>query len=98
MRFYCINGTRLLTPKAFYAYTANLLISNLSWTPSSNLDAFAELLEGGFGKHDLNESIHITWINMHKSREVLPARFLRDVIEILRETKHVTLEVKEFDP
>ena len=39
--------------------------------PCRNLDAFIDFLRGGFGKHNYNEPIKITWINNNKSKKDL---------------------------
>ena len=39
--------------------------------PCRNLDAFIDFLRGGFGKHNYNEPIKITWKNNNKSKKDL---------------------------
>lgn len=61
-----------------------------------NLDVFAEILEGGFDGHDINEPIIVRWVNLAKSRERLPAKLYEGLLEVLRDAQNVTLETAEF--
>ena len=60
------------------------------------MDAFTELLEGGFGMHEVDEPIKITWSNMKKSRDNLPASFFDSLDDIFASAENVTYERKEF--
>ena len=45
-----------------------LLTRNLNWKTGHNLNAFNDLLRGGFGVHEYGESLRITWVNDSKSK------------------------------
>ena len=96
--YYVINGSKFRSERGFYNYVENvetLLTENLNWKIGRNLDAFDDILEGGFGKHDYDEKIIVRWMNYRKSEEYLDSRFLNPVVEILTEKENV--EFERFD-
>ena len=44
------------------------LTSGLDWKIGRNLDAFDDVLEGGFGMHDYGEDIELIWTNSERSK------------------------------
>jgi len=96
MKEFIINGNKFKTPKAFYKYTEELFTYGLNWETGRNLDAFADLLSGGFGQHDCDEKIKVVWINMKKSKDNLPDKFYDTIIEILEEAENVEFEKHDF--
>lgn len=66
-----IDGTHFSTIDAFYDEMDRLLTRNLSWKTGHNLDAFHDLLRGGFGVHEVGEGIDFHWIHSNKSRQDL---------------------------
>lgn len=47
------------------------MTKDLDWKTGHNLDAFNDLLRGGFGVHDYEEPITIIWENSEKSKDEL---------------------------
>ena len=92
MKEFIINGNKFGTSKSFYKYVEEIFTSDLSWETGKNLDAFNELLEGGFGQHDEGEIITVKWINMASSREKLSSKLYDSIIEILEESENVIFE------
>lgn len=89
-----INGNNFSTLEGFYSEIDAVLTKNLSWETGHNLNAFNDLLRGGFGVHDYEEPIVILWQNSDKSKAELSA--LRDgetiyeiLINIIREHEHI---------
>lgn len=66
-----IDGTRFSTLEGFYDEMDRLLTRDLSWKTGQNMDAFHDLLWGGFGVHEPGESIEFTWTHANKSRRDL---------------------------
>lgn len=94
--YFEINGNKFKSKKGFYNYIEALFTAGLSWEIGRNLDAFVDVLEGGFGKHGHGEAIEVVWINFKKSEERLDRRFLDKVIEIIEEQKNVTFSKYDF--
>lgn len=96
MKEFIINGNKFKTEKAFHKYAESLFTYGLNWDTGRNLDAFADVLSGGFGQHDYDERIKVIWINMKKSKENLPNKFYNVLIEILEEAENVIFEKYDF--
>ena len=63
-----IDGTNFSTLEEFYDEIDRLLTRDLGWRTGHNLDAFNDLLRGGFGVHEYGQGLEIRWINAAKSR------------------------------
>ena len=66
-----LDGTRFSTFETFFNEVENRLTQNLEWEIGRNLDAFNDVLCGGFGIHDCDDILVIKWINSHKSQNDL---------------------------
>tara|TARA_R110002012_G_scaffold283800_1_gene474335 strand:- start:719 stop:1009 length:291 start_codon:yes stop_codon:yes gene_type:complete len=88
---YVVNGTRITSEKAFYNEIEKVLTYGLNWKIGRNLNAFADVLRGGFGTFDCDEKIVLKWKNFSKSEAHLKPVFLKKVLEIIEESENVTL-------
>ena len=88
---YVVNGTRITSEKVFYNEIEKVLTHGLNWKIGRNLNAFADVLRGGFGTFDCDEKIVLKWINFSKSEAHLKPIFLKRVLEIIEESENVTL-------
>lgn len=66
-----IEGTNFSNIDEFYNEMERLLTKNLSWKTGHNMNAFHDLLRGGFGVHDVGEGIDFYWKHANKSRQDL---------------------------
>lgn len=66
-REFIINGNDFNDLEGFYCIIDKLLTKDLTFKTGHNLDAFNDLLRGGFGVHEYGEPILIKWINFNKS-------------------------------
>ena len=66
-----IDGSKFKDIYGFYAEVDRVLTKDLTWKIGHNLDAFNDLLHGGFGIHEYGESITIIWENANKSKNNL---------------------------
>lgn len=64
-----IDGTHFSTIDEFFDEIDKLLTQNLSWKTGHNMDAFHDLLRGGFGVHEVGEGIDFYWIHADKSQQ-----------------------------
>lgn len=64
-----IDGEKFSDMDEFYDEMERLLTKGLSWRTGHNLNAFHDLLRGGFGVHEYGETVDFRWINAKKSRE-----------------------------
>ncbi|WP_290711201.1 barstar family protein [Flavihumibacter sp. CACIAM 22H1] len=79
-----IKGDSFSSFEGFYDEVDTVLTKNLNWKTGHNLDAFNDLLRGGFGVHEYEEPITLIWENSHKSKaELNMIRNERTIYEIL---------------
>ena len=71
MKEVIIDGNRFSDIEGFYTEIDRLLTRALDWKTGHNLNAFNDLLRGGFGFHEYGEELHVTWINASKSKKDL---------------------------
>ena len=71
MKTFLLDGNNFSDMEGFYNEIDKLLTKNLQWKTGHNLNAFNDLLRGGFGVHEYGESITIRWTNYDKSKKEL---------------------------
>jgi RNAse (barnase) inhibitor barstar len=90
-----INGNNFADLEGFYTEIDKVLTKDLDWQTGHNLNAFNDLLWGGFGVHDYEEPIAITWINFLKSKADLGNELAEHIAGIIKEHGHIELIVKD---
>jgi RNAse (barnase) inhibitor barstar len=63
-----IDGDKISSLSTFYDEIESKLTKDLGWTMGRNLDAFNDVLRGGFGVHEYEEPIKLIWNNSNKSK------------------------------
>lgn len=63
-----INGDNFSDLESFYDEIDRVLTKDLDWQTGHNLDAFNDLLRGGFGVYEYREPIKLIWKNISKSK------------------------------
>jgi RNAse (barnase) inhibitor barstar len=63
-----IDGNNFSNEEEFYNEIDKLLTKDVTFKTGHNLDALYDILKGGFGVHEYNEELQITWINASKSK------------------------------
>jgi RNAse (barnase) inhibitor barstar len=66
-----LDGHRFSDLEGFYSEMDSILTKDLEWKTGHNMDAFSDLLYGGFGVHAYEEPLKIIWTNSSKSKEDL---------------------------
>lgn len=66
-----IDGSKFNHIEGFYTEIDRVLTKDLTWETGHNLDAFNDLLHGGFGVHEYGEPITLIWENANKSEKDL---------------------------
>ena len=67
-----IDGSRFSDIGGFYDEMEHILTKDLSWRTGRNMDAFHDLLRGGFGVFEYGESVDFFWIHSEKSSASMP--------------------------
>ena len=83
MKQITIDGNNFSNEEEFYSEIDKLLTRDLSWKTGHNLDAFNDILRGGFGVHDPGEELIRTWVNAGKSRKELGEQLFNTIVEII---------------
>ena len=83
---FIINGKNFNDMKGFYDEIDDVFTFNLGWKIGRNLDAFNDILSGGFGKHEYGEPILIKWLYFKMSEHNLGIETMRNIIEIILDT------------
>jgi RNAse (barnase) inhibitor barstar len=87
-----INGSNISDAETFFNEIDNVLTKDLDWETGHNLNAFNDLLMGGFGVTDYEESFILIWKDYCKT--TLEKELLNMIIEIIKEHTHIQLELK----
>ncbi len=80
---FILDGNHFHDMEGFYCEIDKLLTRNLGFKTGHNLNAFNDLLRGGFGVHEYGEPITIKWINYNKSKQALDEEMLFAIFEII---------------
>lgn len=83
-----IDGTRFSTLVEFYDEVERKLTKGLGWKIGRNLDAYNDVLRGGFGVHEYGEAIVIHWIHSEVSRQHLGQAATEKYTEAMLGTCH----------
>lgn len=94
MKTFLLDGNNFSNIEGFYDEIDKLLTKNLQWKTGHNLNAFNDLLCGGFGVHEYNESITIKWINYGKSKKDLGDETVLMLLEIMLNCDDTDHDVK----
>lgn len=76
-----IDGNNFSDLETFYTEIDRVMTKDLGWDTGHNLDAFNDLLRGGFGVFDYGEPIILIWKNNSKSRVDLGVEATRKYYE-----------------
>jgi RNAse (barnase) inhibitor barstar len=88
-----INGSAITSEATFYQEIDRVLTKGLTWKTGHNLDAFNDILRGGFGVHELNEPITLVWKDYEASKLKLGTKFMDAILEIMVEHDHISFEI-----
>ncbi len=90
---FIINGNNFSNIEEFYNEVQMVLTDNFTGF-GKNLDAFDDILYGGFGKFD-DEKIMLVWKNFKKSQSEFNPQFLNQIVEIIKYHKNITFKKRE---
>ena len=85
-----LNGSNFSSLVGFYDEIDNKLTKDLDWETGKNLDAFNDILRGGFGVFDYEEAIKLVWRNSEKSKKDLGFPETIEYLEKKLKTCHPT--------
>ena len=85
---FTIDGRRFSNMAGFYDEVEQVFICGLDWKIGRNLNAFNDILRGGFGRHEYGQPIHIQWLAYEKSVRNLGKENMDTIVEIILDTDH----------
>lgn len=77
------DGREIHNNEDFYKQVQKKMTKNLDFQIGNNLNAFNDLLWGGFGVHDYGEPLHIVWIFAEESKENLGEEFFAWIVDVI---------------
>jgi RNAse (barnase) inhibitor barstar len=89
MQTIIIDGRNFSDVESFYSEVDLKLTKGLDWKTGHNLNAFIDLLCGGFGVFDYQEKIILEWINFSDSKTKLGKDFIDNVCSIVEDHQHI---------
>lgn len=78
-----IDGRDIYTLNDFFDQIELKLTYRTDFKTGRNLNAFNDLLWGGFGIHEYEEPLHIVWIYAEKSRQALGEKYFNKIVSII---------------
>ena len=90
-----IKGDNFSDLETFYDEIDHVLTQNLGWQTGHNLNAFNDLLRGGFGIYEYEEPVKIIWTEFSKSKRFLGEKLIETLLEIISEHNHIEFEKKD---
>ena len=91
MRTIEINGNNFSNLTEFYDEVERKMTNGLNWKIGRNLDAFEDVLSGGFGVHEVEENYELKWLNSEKNKAELKEYGI--LIEIITENKNIDIKL-----
>jgi RNAse (barnase) inhibitor barstar len=101
-KVFIFNGNNFDTLDGFYDEVERVLTKDLDWKIGRNLNAFNDILRGGFGAFEYEEPIHIIWEHSGKSKSDLGYPAIKRegqtvfdiIIEIIKDHKHINFTLR----
>jgi len=66
-----------------------VLTKDLDWKTGHNLNAFNDLLRGGFGVYEYEEPIKLVWTNFSNSKKTLGQELIDRLVEVITDHDHI---------
>ena len=85
---FTIDGRRFSSMAGFYDEVERVFTFGLDRKIGRNLNAFNDILRGGFGRHEYGQPIHIQWLAYEKSVRNLGKENMDTIVEIILDTDH----------
>lgn len=82
VKTFVLDGNNFCDIEGFYSEIDKILTKDLDFKTGHNLNAYNDLLRGGFGMHEYEEPIVLQWLNFEKSKRELGDEFILLVLEI----------------
>ena len=85
---FILDGRRFSNMAGFYDEVERVFTLGLDRKIGRNLNAFNDILRGGFGQHEYGQPIHIQWLAYAKSVRDLGKETMDTITEIILDPYH----------
>ena len=85
---FTIDGRCFSNIAGFYDEVERVFTFGLDRKIGRNLNAFNDILRGGFGRHAYGQPIHIRWLSYEKSVRNLGKETMDIIVKIILDTDH----------
>lgn len=85
---FTIDGRRFSNMTGFHDEVERVFNFGLDRKIGRNLNAFNDILRGGFGRNEYGQPIHIQWLSYEKSVRDLGKETMDIIVEIIFDTDH----------
>ena len=85
---FIIDGRRFSNMAGFYDEVEQVFTCGLDWKIGRNLDAFNDILRGGFGRHEYGQPLRIKWLAYEKASAISEKRLWTPLPETSLDTDH----------
>lgn len=90
-----INGDNFSDLESFYDEIDRVLTKDLDWQTGHNLNAFNDLLRGGFGVFEYEEPVKIIWTKFSEINKKLGDELSDTLLQIIRDHEHIEFETAD---
>jgi RNAse (barnase) inhibitor barstar len=84
-----IDSNNFFDLESFFDEIDRVLTKGLTWKTGHNMNAYNDLLRGGFGVYEYEEPVKIVWVNFSKSESILGKELTNDLKEYITDHKHI---------
>ena len=84
-----IDGDNFIDLETFFDEIDRVLTKGLTWKTGHNMNAYNDLLRGGFGVYDYEEQVKIVWANFSRSKRLLGKALSDDLKKYMTDHKHI---------
>ncbi|MEL7425181.1 MAG: hypothetical protein AAFN81_19495 [Bacteroidota bacterium] len=84
-----LDGTKIFSAKSFFQEIERELLIDSNAIDHWSLDVFDDVLQGGFGRFNIEDGVQLIWSNYRSSVRKTDAKILQEILEILAAHEHV---------
>jgi RNAse (barnase) inhibitor barstar len=84
-----IDGNNFCNLETFFDEIDRVLTKGLTWKTGHNMNAYNDLLRGGFGVYEYEEPVRIIWVNFSKSESALGRDLTGDLKKYITDHTHI---------
>jgi len=93
MQVFLLDGNKICDLDSFYDEVERNLCPNINFQFGRNLDAFNDILYGGFGTFEEEEHIKIIFLNSKQIEEAIGTAKFEMVMDTIKDHLHIDLEL-----